>query len=288
MTRTVRETLKAIVDAFESGNIPEAIAHSMFPIPDLPSSRWSFLNRIAIALSGTNDARGYRQWMQVNRHVKKGAKAIYILVPRLIMRNVKKDDGDDEETEVIAGFMPKPVFKVEDTNGEPLDYQNIEFPELPLVDRARGWGISVKAVPGNFHYLGYYSQNRMEIALASQDETVFFHELAHAAHQRIAGDFQKVPSWEKEVVAELAAASLCKMVGKDSQHLGTSYQYIKHYAEEEGLSPVKACLKVINQTEAVLALILRETPAMIQSGQVSPYGSSETNAGALAPEQAAL
>jgi hypothetical protein len=288
MTRTIRETLKTILDAFESGNIPEAIAHSMFPIPDLPSSRWSFLNRVTIALSGTNDARGFRQWKEVRRYVKKGAKALYILVPRLIMRKVRKDDGDDEETEVIAGFMPKPVFRVEDTEGEPLAYENIELPELPLVDRARGWGISIKAVPGNYHYLGYYSQSRREIALASKDETVFFHELAHAAHQRVAGDFQKVPSWEKEVVAELAAAALCKMVGRGSQHVGTSYQYINHYAEKEGLALVKACLKVINQTEAVLSMILQQPLSVRESRQSSPYGFCETNAGTLALEQVAF
>ena len=288
MTRTVRETLKTIVDAFESGNIPEAIAHSMFPIPDLPSSRWSFLNRIAVALSGTNDARGFRQWKEVHRNVKRGAKAIYILVPRLIMRKVKKDSGDDEETEVVAGFIPKPVFRAEDTEGEPLAYQNIQLPDLPLMDRARGWGISIKAVPGNYQYLGYYSQNRMEIALASKDETVFFHELAHAAHQRIDKDFAKLPSWEKEVVAELAASALGKMVGKDSRHLGMSYQYIRHYAEQEGLSPVKACLKVINQTEAVLALILRQSVSTKQAAQVSPCGSFEVNTEALAPVRAAL
>jgi hypothetical protein len=287
MTRTVRETLKTILDAFESGNVPEAIAHSMFPIPDLPSSRWSFLNRVNIFLSGTSDARGFRQWKEVRRYVKKGAKALYILVPRLIVRKVRKDNGDDEETEVIAGFMPRPVFKVEDTEGEPLAYQNIELPELPLVDRARGWGISIKAVPGNYHYLGYYSQSRMEIALASKDETVFFHELAHAAHQRIDGDFAKLPSWEKEVVAELAASALCKMVGKDSRHLGMSFQYIRHYAEQEGLSPVKACLRVINQTEAVLVLILQQPLFARESRQSSPCAFCETNAGTLALEQAA-
>jgi len=31
MAHNVRETLNSILEAFESGNIPEAIAHSMFP-----------------------------------------------------------------------------------------------------------------------------------------------------------------------------------------------------------------------------------------------------------------
>jgi hypothetical protein len=91
------------------------------------------------------------------------------------------------------------------------------------------------------------------------------------------------------VVAELAAAALCKMVGKDSKHLGTSHQYIRHYAEQEGLSPVKACLKVINQTEAVLtAILLRPLPCPTrQCEQVSPYEYAERTEGSFAPAQAA-
>jgi hypothetical protein len=260
----------------------------MFPIPDLPSSNWSVLNRITIFLSGTADARGFRQWKKVKRYVKKGAKAVYILVPRIVPGKTKNED--DEETAVLAGFMPKPVFRVEDTDGEPLDYEQIELPELPLIQRAREWGLKVKAVPGNYQYHGYFSQDKMEIGLASKDETIFFHELAHAAHQRIVGDLRTVSPWEKEVVAELAAAALCKMVGKDSKPLGSSYLYIQHYAEQEGLSPVKACLRVINKTEAVLTTILQRPPPCPtrQCGQVSPYEYAERTEGSFAQEHAAL
>ena len=290
MAQNVRETLKSILEAFESGNIPEAIAHSMFPIPDLPSSKWSVLNRITIFLSGTADARGFRQWNAAGRHVQKGAKAIYILVPRMIKREVASETGETEEQEILAGFMGRPVFRVEDTEGEPLDYQQIELPPLPLMERAREWGLSVKAVPGNYQYHGYFSQDKREIGLASKDEAVFFHELAHYAHHRIVGDLRTVPPWDKEVVAELAAAALCRIVGKESNQLGNSFQYIRHYAEQEGLSPVKACLKVINQTEAVLTAILHQPPSSPATGgePVSPYAFAETGAAATAPEQAAL
>ena len=57
---------------------------------------------------------------------------------------------------IRAGFLALPVFKVEDTDGEPLDYQKIELPELPLMEAAQKWGISVKAIPGNDRYSGYF------------------------------------------------------------------------------------------------------------------------------------
>jgi len=254
-TNKIQQTLKNILTCFKSGDIPQAIAYSVFPTADIPSANWSLLNRISMYLSGTSDGRGFQQWKQANRYVKKGAKAFYILVPRLIRR--EKDEDDEEEK--LLGFMARPVFRMEDTEGEPLDYEQIELPDLKLMEKAKEWDISVKAIPGNYHYYGYYSQNSKEIALASKEETVFFHELAHAAHSRIIKDFDKDQVWKKEIVAELSAAALCKMVGKTSRYLGNNYKYIENYARKAKLSPVQACLKVMRDVEKVLGLILRSS-----------------------------
>jgi hypothetical protein len=110
------------------------------------------------------------------------------------------------------------------TEGEPLDYQKIELPELPLMEIAKEWGISVKAIPGSYRYFGYFSQDRKEIALATKEESVFFHELVHAAHQRILGELKQGQDWKQEIVAELSAAVLCRVVGRPSKHLGNSYR----------------------------------------------------------------
>jgi len=220
MAMKIKEVLKSILACFESGDIPQVIAYSVFPIPNIPSSRWSLLNRTLMYISGTMDARGFRQWKEVNRYLKKGSQALYILVPRMVMR----ENEEGEEEEVLAGFMARPVFRVEDTEGELLDYQQIKLPELPLIDKANEWGIVVKAIPGNYRYYGYFSQERKEIGLASREESVFFHELAHAAHQRVPTDFKNTRYWKKEIVAELTTAVLCKVVGKTSRYLGNNYQ----------------------------------------------------------------
>ena len=257
MAGKIKEIMKTILDCFESGNIPQAIAYSVFPIPDIPSSRWSLLNRTLMYISGIVDARGFRQWKEVNRYLKKGSKALYILVPRIMRR----ENEEGEEKEILAGFMARPVFRVEDTEGEPLDYQQIKLPELPLANKAKEWGISVKAIPGNYRYYGYFSQERKEIGLATREESVFFHELAHAAHQRVATDFKNAQCWRKEIVAELTAAVLCKMVGKTSRYLGNNYQYITHYAKEANLTPVRACMEMIGDVERVLYLVLEDSKA---------------------------
>ena len=123
----VKQALESIVKRFKEGDIPEAIAYSMFPIPNIPASRWSLLNRTLMFFAGTIDARGFRQWEEVGRHVKKGSKAFTILAPRFI----KKDTEEDKEAKsILVGFLAVPVFRVEDTEGKPLDYQKIELPEL--------------------------------------------------------------------------------------------------------------------------------------------------------------
>ena len=251
MTKTIKNTLKKILECFESGNLPKAISYSVFPAANIPSSKWSLINRILMFLSDTQDARGFLQWKEVNRHVKKGVKAIHILVPRIVKR--ENDEGDEEER--LAGFMARPVFRKEDTEGETVEYERVELPNLPLMEKAKEWGISVKSIPGNQNYYGYFSHHRNEIGLASKEETVFFHELAHAAHKRLVGT-NKSQNWKKEIVAELAAAVICQIVGKTSKFLGTNYKYIEHYAKKANLSPVQGCLKVISDVEKVLGLIL--------------------------------
>ena len=255
MNEKVKDALQSIVKRFENGDIPEVIAYSTFPIPNIPAAKWSLLNRMLMFIAGTSDARGFRQWQEVRRHVKKGAKAFTILAPRFLKKH--PDDGDEkEERTLLAGFLAVPVFKVEDTEGEPLDYQQIELPKLPLIEVAQRWGISVKAIPGNYLYAGCFSQERKEIALATKEESIFFHELAHAAHQRILGELQKGQDWRQEIVAELAAASLCKIVGKTSKFLGNSYQYIEKYAAQANLTPWQGCIRVMGEVERVLNLIL--------------------------------
>ncbi len=45
----VKNVLNQIIQAFESGNIPDAVAIASFPIPDIPSAKWSIRNRTTTA-----------------------------------------------------------------------------------------------------------------------------------------------------------------------------------------------------------------------------------------------
>jgi len=255
MKNRVKQVLNTILDKFKSGDIPDAIALASYPASDIPSSKWSFSNRILMFLANTNDARGFRQWQQVNRYVKKGSKALYILVP-CIKQETDQETG--KQIKILKYFKSSPVFRFEDTEGEPLDYQLLELPELPLIDRAEELGISVKAVPGNYRFYGYYSSDKNEIGLASPEEITFFHELAHASHEKVIGKLKKGQDPFQEIVAELSAAALGKLVGKRTNNtMGNSYRYIESYAKKIEMSPYSACLKVLSETEKILNYLLK-------------------------------
>ena len=98
MNARVKKVLDNILESFKNKDIPQAVAYAQFPIPDIPSSKWSLLNQLIMRLSSTHDARGLKQWNAVNRYVKKGSSAIYILVPYI--KKTKDENGDKEEEEL--------------------------------------------------------------------------------------------------------------------------------------------------------------------------------------------
>lgn len=80
----IKNAVNQLLDMFQSGKLPERVAFSIIhrhPGDVIPSDKWSIGNRILQMLQGTADARGYKQWQEVGRQVRKGAHAIHILAP---------------------------------------------------------------------------------------------------------------------------------------------------------------------------------------------------------------
>jgi hypothetical protein len=250
------KTVDQILEAFEKGDLPEAIAYSTFTPPEnIPAAKWSRHNRALAFLQGTGDARGFNQWKAAGRSVKKGSHAIHILGPYLVKKG--KNEKDEDELQCI-GYYGIPVFRVEDTEGDELDYIQFDTKTLPLANVAAKWGLEVKSGAFTEVYYAYYSNNRKEIVMATKEETVFYHELAHAAHYRIDPDIGSATKLEKEVIAELSAAALARLAGKHDT-LGNHFNYIKGYAAAAKLTPVKACMKVLDKCISVIELIIAES-----------------------------
>jgi hypothetical protein len=100
--------------------------------------------------------------------------------------------------------------------------------------------------------LGVYSPGNKAIRLATHDERVFWHELAHAAHERVSGPLTGGQDHLQECAAELAACALARMYGVECE--GKSYDYIRRYSGKGG--PHKACVRVLALVEKIIATIL--------------------------------
>lgn len=261
----VIEACDRLLEMFRSGQLPPAVARTTIQAQnsELPSSKWSLGNRLLMLLNGTDDARGFRQWEQAGRRVKKGAKALYILGPctKLISEKVI-DEGKEEKQEeklIITGFRGIPVFRYEDTEGEELihpEYSPTELP--PLADVAEAFGIAVKYGPFTKRFYGCYRPSKDEILLCTHDVDTFFHELAHGVHNTIR-PLQGGQNADQEIVAETVAAVLCEMYGYQG-YIYHGYEYIKHYAKaDNGPETAKAVMRVLADVQKVLELILNST-----------------------------
>jgi len=263
ITTTAKAVLERFAEALREKKLPRAIKEVAFPEFDAPCARWSINNRMILAFNGTMDARGIRQWNQVGRRVKKGARAIYILAPlQTTITEYNEETGEEIIKTVITGFRAVPVFRVEDTEGRALEYQKIRLPKLPLMDVAKRWGIPVKAVPSTGLFLGCYthSDKHKEIKLASPEEKVFFHELAHASQDRLGMLKTGNKRWT-EITAELSALVLAELCGLDTRKVnsGATYEYIKMYSKKkDDVSIGRLVLKAVKDVDAIVMNIARE------------------------------
>ena len=260
----IREAMETVLKAFE--NNPEKVALAVFKGSGKPSDAWSFFNRLIMFMHDTADARGFRQWKQVGRHVKKGAKAFYILapirkkVPVKVRREVERinENGETEIVEVeetilvekLVGFKPIPVFRYEDTEGKPLPEENfsIEIPyEFNGIIRELGLKVETTAFR---NYYGTYNLKTKVIKLASPELIVFLHELAHAVDDHLHSiQGGQIPL--QEVVAEFSAAVIAYLMGY-SIPLGNVREYIEHYGFIE-------LFKAFARVERIVSFVVERT-----------------------------
>lgn len=68
---------------------------------------------------------------------------------------------------------------------------------------------------------------------------------------------KNLPRWQKEIIAELSAGALLYMMGKEG-YTQKHFDYIKSYAENENLSPIKACMQLLDTCIKVVNTITDE------------------------------
>ncbi len=270
ITEKAKEALNRLLEMFKTGDLPQAVARTTIAAKTgqtaKPSDKWSLGNRLLMLAAGTEDARGFNQWQEIGRYVKKGAKAIYILAPITKKKLVRRTETDletgeiqviEEERMVITGFRGVPVFRYEDTEGRPLPEADYDPPEPPpLFDVAKRFVGDVKYKPFIGRYYGYFNPAKREIVLNTHDASTFFHELAHAVHHTIKpGGLKGGQHADQEIVAEVVAAALCEMYGFKG-YIWHGWQYVKAYSSQDDQQALKAVMGVLAEVEKVLEIIL--------------------------------
>lgn len=256
---------RKIVDAFRTGTLPNALAVVFVQLApgDSPSLAWSFNNRLLIALDGHTDARGFRQWEKVKRHVRKGALATYILGPMVVKT---KDKTTGEDRRFILGFKAIPVFGYAATDGEPVpgavDRENM-VQRLPLAALAQAWGLKVEVIAGSpSGPLGTFQPGR-GIVVRVENLATWAHELCHASDHRLGALTERGQHVNSETVAELGGAVLLEALGyPDDADVGGAYRYIKSYCDREQVDIITVCMQLVDRTSAAVAYILEEAATL--------------------------
>jgi hypothetical protein len=258
----IKEAMETLLKIFQEDNLEKA-ARAVFRGGDIPADKWSFLNRLLMYLNNTEDARGFRQWQQVGRYVKKGSRAFYILAPML-----KKvmDEKTAEEKQILAGFKGIPVFRFEDTDGQPIIREAFKL-NVPCEFNGIIQEIGIKVQPVRFCGSAYGSYNliRKEIRLASPDIEIFLHELSHAVDDRLTG-LKPGQRKDQEVTAEFSAAVIAHLMGYRIP-LGNVREYIEHYSFRE----LMGCLARI---EKIVSFVIKRTAAGLKQPVVCACGGS--------------
>lgn len=196
---------------------------------------------------------GFKKWKGMNRNVKKGEKAIYILAPSMKKMTVEdKETGIRHEKNCIVWFRPVTVFDISQTEGE--DLPSIQVNELhgdvneyeTIMEQLK----SMATVPVEYEDIkgakGYCSAEKIALNKGmSELQTVktMIHELAHNLLGHIESHATRD---EKEVQAEGTAYVVAQAIGLDTSEY--SFGYVAGWASEQDENVLKSTLQSIQKT----------------------------------------
>jgi antirestriction protein ArdC len=196
----------------------------------------------------------YPGWQKLGRQVRKGEKALTLLMPVLIKDKRPELVGTDEEGQRHTAFVYKPHwFVLSQTEGEPF-----ESPAIPTWDRTlalKALGIvevPFTSIDGN--RLGYAEAGRIAISpLNPLPHKTTFHEIAHVllghvTQERIS-ESERLPKNLREAEAESVALLCCESL--DLPGAEYSRGYIQSWLAGD-IIPEKSAQKIFHVADQIL------------------------------------
>jgi len=258
-----KEVAESFVKAFEDGSVAPAIAKAFIMTHSGDDSRpidsWSITNKVSCLLQHCYDPRGFKQWQEVGRTVKKGERSkASILIP-LFSKEEAETDNDESERKKLYGYKGLAVFDVSQTEGEEITEITSDkfFAKMPLVEVAIKWNIGLDIAPGRAgDPKGSFSSDQ-RIMMRTWSQQTFLHELIHAAHDKL-GTLKNYSYAEGEVVAELGAVTLAHMIGMTEINPGYSKKYLDGWTENKTAA---TAMKMLGEIGKCIDLILEAAEA---------------------------
>jgi hypothetical protein len=227
--------------------------------------RYSFNNHLLI-LSQRPDATlvaGFRKWLQLERHVRKGEKGIAILAPCKYKTKIEDEDGEERTLQQIRGFRVVYVFDISQTDGEPLDDTDALRPRLldgdapeglwdglVSIANAHGYGVVRHQRSGENGYCDFTAKVmavRPDVTPAQAVKTLV-HELGHGM---LHGDGSARKRDVAEVEVESVAFVVCDALGLDSGDY--SFPYVARWADGSIENVKETADRVVECARQILA-----------------------------------
>jgi antirestriction protein ArdC len=220
--------------------------------------RYSFGNVLLIAAQchEATHVAGFGAWRRMNRVVRKGEKAIWILAP-MVYKNADAEHGEGER--IIRGFKWVPVFDISQTDGEDLpsicdrldgDDPAGHYTVLVGVARSIGFGVEDHEFGGTTNGDCTHAERRIRVEIhntPAQRVKTLAHEIAHALLHE---------SFDSRALAELEAEStayvVCQALGIDSSDY--SFGYVATWAGggDQAIAGIKASCERIQKTATTI------------------------------------
>lgn len=221
---------------------------------------------------------GFESWKRsFHRYVKKGEKAIKIIAPEFIKREVevtKKDSQGnviydesgkpvkDKKIQEYISYRITNVFDVSQTEGEELPSithkLNSDVADFDAIVKAiedvSPVPIYLKSYEGKSN--GYYDSEKKEIHVQpdmseAQIIKTMLHEVAHSIlHDKELGECKTEDKETKEVQAESIAYCVSNYLDIDTSDY--SFGYVAGWSKGKELSELKSSLNIINKTASKL------------------------------------
>lgn len=225
---------------------------------------YSFGNVLLIVFQRPDATRvaGFHTWRKLNRTVRRGEKALWIMAPMASKVASSIEGGGDDEIDgrAVWGFRPVPVFDISQTDGQELPTVcrrlHGDDPDgcyARLADVARSCGFTVKdhqfasGTNGDCNHRTRCIRVESRNALAQRVKTLA-HELAHAVLHEQAGERAVA-----ELEAESTAYVVCQSLGIDTSDY--SFGYVATWAG--GGDRAAACIRAVgHRIQAAAATML--------------------------------